>query len=52
MNQINFEAGMIVLLKKENLPRGKWPLARIIVIHPSSDKNELVKVKKITGEHV
>ena len=52
VNQINFEPGMIVLLKEENLPSGKWPLARIIVIHPSSDKNELVKVKKITGEHV
>ena len=52
VNQINFEPGATVLLKEENLPRGKWPLAQIIVIHPSSDKNELVKVKKITGEHV
>ena len=52
LNQANIETGAIVLLKEENASRGKWPLARIIDVHPSSDGIvRVVKVKTITGEY-
>ena len=44
---------MNVLLKEENLPRGKWPLAQITNVHPSSDRIvQVAKVKTMTGEHI
>src|ERR1700712_1108025 len=33
----NIEAGELVLVKDDNLPPGKWPLARISEIHPADD---------------
>ena len=49
VHQTNIEPGTIVLLKEENLPRGKWLLARIIDICPSSDGTvQVVKVKTMT----
>lgn len=35
----NFKVGDIVLSKEESLPPTKWPLARIIKIHPATDRN-------------
>ena len=53
VHQTNIEPGTIAFLKEENLPRGKWLLARIINVHPSSDKiARVVKVKTMTGEYV
>ena len=37
VNQTNIESGTIVLLKEQNLRRGKWSLARMIDVCPSSD---------------
>ena len=50
VHQTNIESGTIVLLKGENLSRGKWPLAEIIDVHPSSDGIvQVVKVKTMAG---
>ena len=45
VHQTNIEPVTIVLLKEENLPTEKWPLARITDICPSSD--EIVRVAKV-----
>lgn len=49
----NIKIGMLVLVKDENLPPAKWPLARIVDLHPGPDglvrvvslkyKNSIVK---------
>ena len=53
LNQTNIERKTIVLLKEENLPRGKWPLARMIDVCPLSDGIvSTVIVKTMTGEYV
>ena len=53
VHKTNIEPGTIEILKKENLPREKWPLARIIDACPSSDRIiRVVKVKTMTGEYV
>lgn len=33
----NIKAGTLVLVKDDNLPPGKWSLARILDVHPGSD---------------
>lgn len=35
----NVRVGRLVLYRKDNLPPTKWPLARIIEIHPGDDNN-------------
>ena len=45
VHQTNIEPVTIVLLKEENLPTEKCPLARITDICPSSD--EIVRVAKV-----
>lgn len=35
----NFKEGDIVLLKEDNIAPTKWPLARVVKVHPSSDGN-------------
>ena len=40
-------------MKEENLPKGKWPLVRIIDVCPSSDGiARVVKVKTVTEDYV
>ena len=33
----NLEVGDVVLIVDENTPRGLWPLARVVQVHPGSD---------------
>lgn len=35
----NFKKGDMVLSKEDNIPPTKWPLARIVEVHPSKDNN-------------
>ncbi|CAG9090548.1 unnamed protein product [Plutella xylostella] len=43
--QANFQIGDIVIIHDANLPAGKWPLGRIIQLHPGQDG--LVRVVSI-----
>lgn len=46
----NLEIGMLVLMKKENLPPTKWPLGRVIEVFPGSDGVvRVVDIKCISG---
>ena len=49
----NFKIGDVVVLMESNLPRGKWPLGRMIDIFPGKDGIvRVVKVKKKDGLYV
>ena len=40
----NIQVGDVVLLKEEDLPRQKWPLARVVAVQPSEDN----RIRKAT----
>ena len=46
----DFEVGDIVLLKNENLPASKWPLARVIEKHPGMDNITRVYSLRYNGK--
>lgn len=48
--QPNVEVGALVLLKEENMPPAKWPLARIIKVHPGRDHKVRVVTIKMRGK--
>lgn len=49
----NVKDGMLVLLKEDNVPSLKWPMARIIkVISGKDNKVRVVKVKTANGEYL
>lgn len=51
-SSMNLNIGKMVLLKEDNLPPEKWVLARIVGIHPGTDRRvRVVKVKTSTGEY-
>lgn len=39
VQQPNFQIGDMVLSKEDNISPTKWPLARIVKVHPSKDNN-------------
>lgn len=46
----NIEPGTLVLLKEDNLPSLKWPIARVTKAIPGKDgKVRVLKVKTING---
>lgn len=47
-----FEMGDIVLLKGENMPPSKWPLARIIDKHPGHDGMTRVYTVRCNGKNI
>ncbi len=36
--QGNLELGSVVLIKADNIPKTRWPLGRVIELHPGADK--------------
>jgi hypothetical protein len=45
--------GSVVLIKEDNIPRLKWPLAKILELYPGKDQRvRTAKVKTATGEFV
>ena len=36
--QGNLELGSVVLIKEDNIPKTRWPLGRVIELHPGADK--------------
>ena len=46
----NFKKGALVLVRDERMPPTKWPLARIIDVHPGSDRlTRVATVKTATS---
>jgi hypothetical protein len=51
--QNNLKIGDIVIIKEANISPSKWPLAKVTVIHPSSDGNvRAITLKKSTGSEL
>lgn len=49
-SKTNVKVNDIVLLKEDNMPPGKWPLGRIVTVHPGKDgRVRVVTVKTASG---
>ena len=52
-NQTNIKPGTLVILKDDNLPRGRWPLGRIVDVMPSEDGVvRVIRIKMAGGVYV
>ncbi|XP_074659583.1 uncharacterized protein LOC141912256 [Tubulanus polymorphus] len=53
-NTENVKLGDLVLIKDKDIPRGQWPLGRIIEVYPSPNDGRIrsVKVKTSSSEYV
>ena len=50
--QRNIQPGDLVVLGDDNLAKHKWPLARVLEVHPSSDSIIRVATVKTSGGSV
>lgn len=51
-SQENVKVGQLALYREDNLPPAKWPLAKIIEIHPGHDENTRVVTLKTSGDRI
>ena len=44
----NFQVGDVVLLKENQSPRNRWPMAKVVATHPD-DQGQVLSVKMLTS---